>query len=241
MKASTPRYTIRTGAGVLEAGRLARLEARRVFAAEPRREFHWHRGQRHYPGRYWAATTAGFVGYESRLELAALMLEDFDPAVTQIASQPFELIADRDGVERSHVPDYMVADADGGFGVIDVKPARRLDDPDVLDALQWAGRIIEARGWTYRIVSEPAPALLANVRFLAGYRRRIQFPATDVNRAVEASVEAMTVGEAFRLAGRALDDQAYGRAVVLHLLWARVLRCDLATGALGQDTELESK
>jgi len=36
------------------------------------------------------------VVYESRLELARIMLADFDPAVTAVAAQPFRLIG-RDG------------------------------------------------------------------------------------------------------------------------------------------------
>jgi hypothetical protein len=34
---------------------------------------------------------ATLVAYESRLELARIMLADFDPAVTAIAAQPFRL------------------------------------------------------------------------------------------------------------------------------------------------------
>ncbi len=36
------------------------------------------RGQVHYPGWYWSATTGSHVIYESRLELARLLLADFD-------------------------------------------------------------------------------------------------------------------------------------------------------------------
>ena len=92
MPTSPPQYTLRLDGKDLERGELANLEARHVFEAEPRRTFRWHRGQRHYPGRYWCATTEGFVGYESRLELAALLLEDFDHRAVRIASQPFEYL-----------------------------------------------------------------------------------------------------------------------------------------------------
>ncbi|WP_455132024.1 TnsA-like heteromeric transposase endonuclease subunit [Microbacterium aurum] len=125
MPASPPQYTLRLDGSDLERGELANLEARHVFEAEPRRTFRWHRGQRHYPGRYWCATTKDFVGYESCLELAALLLEDFDHRAVRIASQPFELIADRDGVERSYVPDYMIEHDDHRFTVIEVKPKCR--------------------------------------------------------------------------------------------------------------------
>lgn len=49
-------------------------------AATPWRRFRAYRGQRHYSGSYWSATMESLVGYESRLELANLLGEDFDPS-----------------------------------------------------------------------------------------------------------------------------------------------------------------
>ena len=233
------RYTLRTHDQKLVGGVLGDLDARDVFSAEPRRTFRWHRGQRHYPGRYWAATMSAFVGYESRLELAALLLEDFDPRVVRIASQPFELIAERDARAGSHVPDFMVEYSDRSFAVIDVKPARRLEKPEIADALGWAGDIIQSRGWKYRIVSEPDPVLLSNIRFLAGYRRTSQFEERDIRAVETAARGARTLGEAFRRGGAAVGDSAYARTVVLHLLWIHVLSCDL-TQPLAQHTALET-
>ena len=59
--------------------------------AAPARSFRWSRGQGHFPGWWWLATTGRHVGYESWLERDHLMLLDFDPAVTAVASQPFWL------------------------------------------------------------------------------------------------------------------------------------------------------
>lgn len=239
MDSPVPKYSLRIDGSDLERGVLADLEARHVFEAEPRRTFRWHRGQRHYPGRYWAATMGSFVGYESRLELAALLLEDFDSRVVRIASQPFELIAERAGRPGSHVPDFMVEYSDCSFAVIDVKPARRLEKPEIADALGWAGDIIQSRGWKYRIVSEPDPVLLSNIRFLAGYRRASQFEERDIRAVETAAHGARTLGEAFRRGGAAVGDSAYARTVVLHLLWIHVLSCDL-TQPLAQHTAVET-
>lgn len=233
-----PQYSLRLQGDRLERGEFADLEAREVFVAEPRRIFRWHRGQRHYSGRYWAATTGAFVGYESRLELAVLLLLDFDPEVVRISSQPFEVIADRGDRKGSHVPDYMVEHAGGSFTVIDVKPAAKLNHEDVADALRWAEGIIQARGWAYGIASEPDPVLLSNVRFLAGYRRTSQFDEDDLHTARESSADARTVGEAMRGTARKLGDAAYARTLVLHLLWLQGIRCDLAR-PLAADTILE--
>ncbi|MGD3112117.1 hypothetical protein [Streptomyces sp. YGL11-2] len=42
----------------------------------------------HYSGDYASATTGGQVVYESRLELARLLLADFDPSVSDVYAQP---------------------------------------------------------------------------------------------------------------------------------------------------------
>jgi hypothetical protein len=69
------------------------VRARQVAAAVPWRAAHSARGQSHYPGFYWSKTTGSHVVYESRLELARLLVADFDPAMTVIAAQPFLLPA----------------------------------------------------------------------------------------------------------------------------------------------------
>ena len=233
-----PQYSLRLQGDRLERGEFAGLEARQVFVAQPRRIFRWHRGQRHYSGRYWAATMGAFVGYESRLELAVLLLLDFDPEVVRVSSQPFEVIADRGDRQGSHVPDYMVEHADGSFTVIDVKPVAKQNLRDVADALHWAEGVIQARGWAYSIASEPDPVLLSNVRFLAGYRRTSQFDEDDLHAARESTADARTLGDAMRRTARELVDGAYARSVVLHLLWCHAIRCDLAR-PLAADTILE--
>ena len=50
-----------------------------VVAGLPVREFRSYKGRQHYSGWYWSATLNGLVVYESRLELARIMLADFDP------------------------------------------------------------------------------------------------------------------------------------------------------------------
>jgi len=68
------------------------------------------------------------------------MLADFDPAVTAMAAQPFRLIGLDGSRVRRHVPGVLLADADGGVTVVDVKapgqaldPKPKLRDPMVAD------------------------------------------------------------------------------------------------------------
>ena len=81
--------------------------------AVPARSFRWSRGQGHFPGWWWLATTGRHVGYESWLERDHLMLLDFDPAVTAVASQPFWLHWHEGRRSRRHAPDFFARLADG--------------------------------------------------------------------------------------------------------------------------------
>ena len=68
-----------------------------------------------------------------------------------------------------HIPDYLlVRGADPTFEV--VKPLSRLEDPKVVQTLEWVRDVVESGGWGF---TWPAShrSHLDNVRFLAGYRR----------------------------------------------------------------------
>jgi hypothetical protein len=60
-----------------------------LAAATPWRTFRWYGGQKHYSGVFWSSTQRDHVIYESRLELAVLLLADFNQAVRGIVAQPF--------------------------------------------------------------------------------------------------------------------------------------------------------
>src|SRR5712691_4862680 len=99
------------------------------------------------------------------------MLADFDPCVTGIAAQPF-LLTGADGSRiRRHVPDLLLVDADGGVTVVDVKAPSRMADAGVREQFSWTRQVCAGRGWAFEAWSGADPRLLANVRFLAGYRR----------------------------------------------------------------------
>jgi hypothetical protein len=128
---------------------IADVPADLVLSSSPWRTFASHRGQRHLSGLYWASTTGGHVVYESRLELARLLLADADPAVVGIAAQPFLVAA---GGHR-HVPDFFLVSRSGPALVVNVKPAERLASPRVAEALGWAAEVFADRGWDHKIWS----------------------------------------------------------------------------------------
>src|SRR5712672_890090 len=129
---------------------LAACAAGRFEEAVPVRSFHWAKGAAHFPGLWWSSTTSGHVGFESWLERDHVMLMDFDPKITGIASQPFWLLwQDRDGRPRRHAPDFFARRADGSGVVVDVRPDDRIPARDA-ETFAVTASACRAAGWEYR-------------------------------------------------------------------------------------------
>ena len=141
-----------------------------LAGALPWRRVSLARGQQHFSGFWWSSTTGDHVIYESRLQLARLILADFDPEVEAIVAQPFRLESVMDGQIRHHIPDFLLLGG-GRRQVVNVKPRESLANPKVRDTLAWAHGAPEQRAWATEVWSGTDPVLLANLRFLAGFRR----------------------------------------------------------------------
>ena len=203
---------------------LGNVDAAAVLAGHPARSFPTFEGQRNYPGLLWTATTGTLVGYESLLERDRLWLADFDPAVRRICGQPF-WVAGRDGsARRRRVPDFFLQLNDGSYLVVDVKPARLLDEPKVAELLSWTGRVCAAKGWLYEVWSGADPILLRNIRFLGAGRRPGLVPEQALVKVDEAAQSTMTIDEVEKAAG---VDRRDARPAVLRLLWTGVWTTDL--------------
>lgn len=205
---------------------LPQVRARQVASAVPWRQTRSARGQVHYPGYFWSATMGAHVIYESRLELARLLLADFDRHVAVIAAQPFLLRARVAGRARRHVPDFLLVHADNSVRVVNVKPAERLADPRIAEALAWPGLLFQARGWEHEIWSGADPVLLANLRFVVGYRRPGLLPEELLDEVLAAVRPGDTIGGVTgRVAGARTPGEV--KAAVLRLLWQQRLATDL--------------
>ncbi|WP_240803116.1 TnsA-like heteromeric transposase endonuclease subunit [Streptomyces sp. A1499] len=136
----------------------------------PVREFPLYRGQRHFPGLYWAATMLRHVGFESRLERDHAISMDFDPRVAWFASQPYWLFwTSAEGTRLTHAPDYFARRADGSAVVVDCRHEGRRRPRDLA---KFAGTQMacEAVGWDIRLVGEIDRVRVANLRWLSGFR-----------------------------------------------------------------------
>jgi hypothetical protein len=165
------------------------------------------------------------VVHESRLELARLLLADFDPEVAAIYAQPFLLEAVVGSRVRRHVPDFLLGLGGGRVRVVNVKPAHRLEDPKIAGALAWPGELLRRHGWDYEVWSGADPVLLDNVRFLAAYRRRSVVSV----QAMEGVWRAVGDGEQLAVVEHRLGGGGRGdvRPALLALLWSGRLVTDL--------------
>jgi predicted RNA binding protein YcfA (HicA-like mRNA interferase family) len=224
--ASGCEVAFRAGSGVVSTGELAKVSAQVLVAGLPWRVFRWRHGQAHYSGWYWSATTGGHVVYESRLELARLLLADFDSGVVSLSAQPFCVTTKVAGRTRRHVPDFLLVHADGTVTVVNVKPAEQLTRAKVAAALGWAGAVFEARGWRHEVWSGAPAVLLANVRFLSAYRYRDRVDAAMVDQLRRAVTTSVFLGE---LEAGWPERAGDVRAAALHLVWRGVFRAGLET------------
>lgn len=222
-----PAVWVRYDDGAVREFTFDRLCLSDFIGSVPWRQVRARHGQAHYAGAYASATTGGFVAYESRLELARLLLADFDPQVRQIYAQPFRFVAQVDGHIRCHVPDFLLVTGAGTGRLVNVKPAARLKDRKVVWALAWPGAFAKRHGWEYEVWSGADVTALDNVRFLAAYRRPGVVPAGEVERAWALVRDGELLAEAeLRLAGDRPRHEV--RPALMALLWSGRVTTDLS-------------
>jgi hypothetical protein len=201
-------------------------------AGTPVRSFPSFTGQRNWPGLWWSATAGTHVGYESWLERDHAMLLDFDADVVAFASQPFWLFFRAGSKIRSHAPDWFARHADGRATVIDCRPDHRIKERDAaaFAATNAACDLVE---WRYRRVGEADPVLVANLRWLSGYRH----PRYAVPGLVEPVLAAFAAPGTIAGGAAAVGDPISVLPVVYHLIWHHQLAVDLGA-VLGMDTRI---
>jgi hypothetical protein len=234
---SSAAITYRPAAGEQRCVAAGEVSSPALFRAAPWRTFRWYFGQRHYSGTYWSATEREHVIYESRLELANLLLADFDPTVHHIVAQPFQLSGTVDNQERRHIPDYLWHSDDGPV-VVDVVRTERLTHPRIVGLCAWTKEIVESIGWSYLVMSEPAAFRISNVRFLAGYRREwlVNQDAVAQFRRLRDDLVGKSIAEAEAFISG--YPRPLVRAALLSLLWRREFEVNLEV-PLERSTVLE--
>lgn len=155
------------------------------------------------------------------------MLADFDPAVSWVVPQSVLLEATAAGVQCRHVPDFLLITGDGPT-VVEVKPARQT----AKRIFAWPGVVVESRGWRYEVWHDTEPALLADVRFLAGHRRPQHVHVQIVDALPDNEIAGMAIGEV--ISDERRWPSAMVRAALTHMFVASAIH-------RGSDATAESR
>ena len=172
----------------------------------------------------YLVTTRRHHAYESQHERRLLQLLDFDGRLVDGLSQPL-LLTYSDGLrQRKHTPDYLARLDTGEVLLLNVKPEQRIDDSD-RTAFTAADRLAAARGWRHEVVTGWVEPARSTIDALSAQRRDFH----DTFGLVPQVHDALRDGPLpFGELAAATTVPAVARAVVIALLWRRVLTIDLA-------------
>lgn len=197
------------------------------------------RGQRSYPGLFWAATNDRTLVYESLLELDRLWLADFDPGTVGICTQPFHVAGRDRGDLRAHVPDLLLVHSDRSVTVVDVKPTAFLAKPRVQAQFEWTRALCRGKGWSYEVFTGGDPIVLRNLKLLAIGRRSDRLPDGDLVEArARLHEEGVTLGKVLARKPSTCDESAW-RVAVFALVWSGEVTIDLRR-PVGSETILQA-
>ena len=218
------------------------------------RTFNNYMGRKNRIGWVWLATTGRSVEFESALERTVLLELDQDPNVTDIWTQPFRL----EGIDKKRqtkqgkdlvvrtFPDFLVRLADESVVVVQVKPRRKLNEPEhpettdagslkdygrkhrawvkTLANFDWEKRTLAKIGWRHQVMSEPHPQVAANLRYMQVYRRPLSTddPVSEKVLELADAQQELAFGELAEYAG----GHNIAAPVILHHVWHNRLLID---------------
>ena len=189
----------------------------------PARSFPSYRGQRNFPGWYWSSKMGRRIGFESWVERDHLVALDFDASVVRIVSQPFWLLWSHGGKQRRHAPDFLVSSADGGVLVLDSRPQELIGERD-REAFEATGRACAVLGWRHAVWDRLDGVVVANQKWLAGYRHPRCFDELVAARLLEVFQRPRPLVDGAELVGDPLGTLP----VLYHLMWKQLLVADLS-------------
>lgn len=181
-----------------------------------------HKTQKHVPGFFWVSQVNELVWYESRLEMFILKQLDFSQKIKAILPQPFCLHFKSDGKIRHHIPDFLVWLEGGKRLLVNVKPRRHVEKPLNQRSFKACTKLCEALGWAYVTLSEPNPIFLANLNWLAGYRR---IPA-KFNDFAAPIIDKASKRQSIQDLLADVGPEALVRPVLFFLMWKRQIDFD---------------
>lgn len=122
-----------------------------------------------------------------------------------------------------HAPDFLVRLDDDAVLVLDSRPLELVEDVD-REAFGVTDRACALLAWRYAVWDRLDPVLVANQRWLAGYRHPRCFDGQVAAMLLEAFERPRSLMDGAEVAG----DPLRTLPVLYHLLWRRELVTDLS-------------
>lgn len=186
---------------------------------QPVRKPKSHKNHRHIPGEFWLSKLKRSVTYESRLEMVILKQLDFDPLLVGVLPQPFVLSFAADGTRYRHIPDFLAWRKDCCPLLIDVKPKKYIDKERNKTAFEASRAACSRMGWEYAIESEPSAYFLANLNWLAGFRREPPNFNDFAEDLIERAMYPITISDLLR----GFANGTLTRPTLFYLMWSQVI------------------
>lgn len=188
------------------------------------------KGVRHQftPAMYYWQRTRSHVWCESQQERWEVLWLDYGGQVERLWAQPLA-IAFGHGSRLSgdsHVPDLLAQFTDGSLGLLDVRPAKRIDDHARVQFGETAA-ICGALGWRYKVLTGHDNRATANLDCLSASRHERCLPTRETELMIlEMAVGGRPRGELCRIVSP--DCPPLACAWVDNMAWRRLLNVDLA-------------
>ena len=208
--------------GLIREAALESLVPYRPGELAPVRKPPAYKGARHLPGLFWMSQLNKLVCYESRLEMVILKRLDFVADLEDVLPQPCVLHFSHEGKQHSHIPDFLAWYTGRPPLLVNVKPRQYVDRERNRRAFATCESACEQTGWRYVTESEPDPTFLANLNWLAGYRR----PPPDLPRYGPMLIDRLEVPMTIERLLADVGPTALVRPVLFYLLWTHSLSFD---------------
>src|SRR5690606_31613061 len=135
------------------------------------------------PAMYYWQRTRSHVWCESQQERWEVLWLDYGGQVELLWAQPLAIAFGHGSrlLGESHVPDFLARFTDGSLGLLDVRPAKRVDDHARLQFEETA-TICGALGWRYKVLTGHDNRATTNLDCLSASRhdRCLPTPETEL-------------------------------------------------------------
>lgn len=182
---------------------------------------------------YFWQRTRSHVWCESQAERWEVLWLDYLGEVERLWAQPFAIAFGHDSrlAEYWHVPDLLAEFIDGSFGLLDVRPAGRIDDR-ARTQFEETAKVCSVLGWHYQVLTGHDYRATQNLNCLSASRHDRCRPSAEAESLI---LEAAGGGRTRRELCQMVSPECppLGCAWVDNLAWRRQLHVSLGAPISG--------